>query len=266
MKNLLSLPGTVTKKRNFILVVGLLLMFVAIIFVKNDSTNKQTTILSTPEPTLSPQEIKEADRKQWIKAFISDLQRFPKFKSEIKIEDIQKVFPLNLGNRPSGWLAEVKRGVQSISYYLLTPVLEKELIDPKSCVSEDKDPPIELEKAEAIGALAGSYEKPKYLVLSGTKNNCYGGAGSGFVSAYDLQTGEKIKFQGDFTVFGTGKKSVSETGNALGRLRGTYGRNHPTVVVEYGSHEYAGSTLEEVSSVAYFDLQTGKLKQLIKFD
>jgi len=87
-----------------------------------------------------------------------------------------------------------------------------------------------------------------------------------FVPAYNLQTGDKIKLQGDFTATEASWKGVSKTGNALGRLRGTYGVNNPTVVVEYGSFENAVNKVEEVRSAAYFDLQTGKLKQLIKFD
>lgn len=227
-----------------------------------------------PEETLSPQmsaeKIKEEENKRQVKALLSDLVRFPKFASEVKPEAVKKALPLTLGIGIGGWIVEVEESAQVTSYYLLTPNLVKKLIDPKSCVSEDDNPPIELEKAETVGVEShlgrSLQEKLGYLVLSGAKNNCYGGANSGFVSVYKLRTGEKIKLQSNFTRPGTIWKGVSKTGNALGILKGIYGINKPTIVVEYGLYKNAASGLEEVDTTAYFDLQTGQLKQLIRFE
>ncbi len=210
-----------------------------------------------------------------LEYFISDyLPQYPKFQAEVKPESIKRVFPLTLKkiseNQGRGWLVEVEKDSKIISHYLLTPILEKELADSMSCVSQDENPPIELEKVETVGNEGGLgrdlQEKSGYLILSGTKNSCYGGADSGFVSVYNLRTGEKIKLQGDFTVPGTIWKGVSKTGNALGIIRGVYGINQPTIVVEYGLFKGAANKVEEVGIIAYFDLQTGRLKQLIKFE
>ena len=47
---------------------------------------------------------------------------------------------------------------------------------------------------------------------------------------------------------------------------GVYGVKQPTLIVEYGSFESAPTSLEQVGIVAFFDLQSGKLKQLIRFE
>lgn len=261
MKNLLSLFKTFAKKQSLILFVSLLLIFILIAVIKNNQTNKHISNLPTPEPTLSPEGIKEAERKQTIEAFLSDLVRFPKNQVEIKPETVKQVFPLVLGNRPSGWLVEieeVEKESSAISYYLFTPVLVKELKEPIIC---------EADGAYTVGAepnLGRSLQnKSGYLILYGTKN-C--GPGADRIAVYSLQAGEKIKLQGDFKIPGMPINGVTKNGNALGNLRGVFGINKPTVVIEYGSFENAANKIEEVSTVAYFDLQTGKLKQLIKFD
>ncbi len=241
--------------------------------VDNLSTLPQKTL---PTPTQQDTEtVEERNKKGMLEFFLTEyFNKYPKFQSEVKSENVRRVFPLALKkiseNQGRGWLVEVEKESRAISHYLLTPIVEKELVDSMSCVSQDENPPIELERVETVGNEGGLgrdlQEKSGYLILSGTKNSCYGGANSGFISVYNMRSGEKIKLQGDFTTPGTIWKGVSKTGNALGILRGIYGINQPTIVVEYGNFKGAATTVEEVSLVAYFDLQTGKLKQLIKFE
>jgi hypothetical protein len=272
-------------RKHFYWIIPSILLLVLIVllsfFLLRLKTNKPTQTSNTEkQKQIPPQgEIKEniidKEEKGMLEYFISDyLPLYPKFQSEVKPEFIKRIFPLALkkisDNQKRGWLVEVEKESKIVTHYLLTPVLEKELVDSMSCVSQDENPPIELEKVETVGNEGGLgrdlQEKSGYLILSGTKNSCYGGADSGFVSVYNMRTGEKIKLQGDFTVPGTIWKGVSKTGNALGIIRGVYGVNQPTIVVEYGLFKGAVNKVEEVGIIAYFDLQTGRLRQLIKFE
>src|SRR3990172_10493925 len=132
-------------------------IFISIFSFKFTQTNKTIISSPVPEETLSPQmnavKLKDEENKRTIKAFLSDLVRFPKFVSEVKPEAVKKALPFALNRNIGGWVVEVEKSAQLTSYYVLTPTLVKELIDPKSCVfSQDENPPIELEKVETIGA------------------------------------------------------------------------------------------------------------------
>lgn len=212
------------------------------------------------------EEIKQDNRKieeqRTLEGFLDNyLKKYPKFQSEVKPETIKRAFSFkfdeidsqNQINQQKGWLVEVEKTPEHFSYYLLTSTLEKELLNPMSCVvGDDENLPTKIEKMDIVSV---------YIVLSGTEDGCYGGADFGFISVYKISTGEKIKLQGDFTAPGTYGKVVSKTGNALGRLKGIYGFKQPTLVVEYlPSYGY------ERGMFAYFDPQTGALKQLIELE
>ena len=240
-------------------------------------TPDETTIVKPPdmdfEQPVTREMLLERDKKDMLENFLLYyLPQFPNFQAKFKPESILQVYSIggiNIYDHVDGgkWLIEVQKDTGIISHYLLTPELEKELVNSMSCVlSQDTNPPIKLDKVQVIGNERGLgrklLEKSGYIILSGTENECYGGANSGFVSVYNARTGDKIKLQGDYD---TGGRFVSDTGNALGILKGIYGVFNPQIVIEYGNFESAASVVEQVNTVAYFDLQTGKLKQLVNF-
>lgn len=232
------------------------------------------------QTSINSQESKDSvtsETKRMLNYFLRDnLSEFPKFQAQVSPDRIKRIFPVSLkkvsekGNQ--GWLVEVEKEKSRYpnSYYLLTPVLEQELKDVMSTVSEDTDATCILDKVQEVGNEGGLgrdlQEKGGYIILSGSKCFGYGAVNFGFVSIYSIATGEKIKIQGDFSVPGTVWKGVSPSGNALGILRGVYGINNPVLIIEYGQFESAVNKVEQVSIVAYFDLQSGKLKQLVKLD
>ncbi len=260
-------------------VVGISLTFIpTLLLLKVYASRKTENAAQVLQQDILNTETEESRKKNIeqdkIDYFLSaQLSYYPQFQNQVKPETIKRVFFLPFEKNDedktekSAWLVEVEKEPKITSHYLLTPLIEKELVDSMSCVSQEENPliEIELEKVQTVGNGRTLQEKNGYVILSGRKNNCYGGATSGFVSVYSLGTGEKIKLQGDFMV-GNYWKGVSKVGNALGILKGIYGFNQPTIVIEYGSFEFAGDKLGEVDIVAYFDLQTGNLKQLIRFE
>ena len=125
------------------------------------------------------------------------------------------------------------------------------------------DSDCELDKVENVGTYVTSEGKLKsedYIVISSINCASYGGGSS--VAIYSLESGDKIKISGSNfkrpgSVNGMG---ISESGNALGRLRGVYGVKNPTVIIDYGNFESAASNIEKVDMMAFVDLRTGKLK------
>lgn len=232
-------------------------------------------VLSSPMPQNSPQ--RNEDSRDF---FISEyLPGYVEFKDKILTENITRVFPLtikeNEGVKGRGWLVEVKRIPESIpqtySYYILNQLVEKELENPTSSYYEQGEiPPCKVTDVQSVGNELNLgrnlQEKSGYVILTG---NCGGYSSGNFVSVYNIRTVEKIKLTGDIIVpfigYG-GVQGVTETGNALGRLRGIYGMYKPMLVVEYGGFEKASSDVESVTNVGYFDLQTGKLVQQIGFN
>lgn len=227
-----------------------------------ESITPEDKIQDRPEPNLS------------VKVFIrDDITKFPDFQKKVTPESIQSIFPItitdNYGMSTTGWVVGVlalKTNETSISgntkfytYYLLTPTLQKELTNTDITSVDDVSCP--LENVQEVGGLR---EKGGYIVLSG--NEC-GGFSRGFVSVYTKETGKKIKMQGNFSIIvGMGKVGVSPKGDVEGRLKGIYGTKQPTLIVEYGLFGYAPTIRDQVEAVAYFDLQTGVLKQLIRFE
>lgn len=274
-----------TKKRFFpiklfILVSSLLLLLTLgyITIILNKPFTKIDIVDETPSaqkllPTdmEDKQAVADSSGTQSVDEFLSYWYKdYKKFQQEVPASLVKRVFFIQLfkftDNEEKGWVVEVEKEPQKLSYYLLTPLIEKELENPKSCTFVPVDPPIDLERVDTVGndkhRVTSFLKEPKgYLVLSGRKNSCYGGAGTGFISVYNLSTGEKIRLHGNFE----GLVGISETGNALGYLKGIYGLHEPTIVVEYGNFDRAASNVEELTHIAFFDLQTGSLKQLIEF-
>lgn len=220
--------------------------------------------------------IGQKEKDGMLEFFISDwFPEYTLFQREVSTQDIQRVFPLSLNNpgndQDRGWMVEVKTQSGIVSHYLLTPTIEKKLINSMSCISNDENPAIRLERVQTIEAgadyiISNLLDKDGYIVLSGSSNECYGGRSTGFVSIYAIGTGEKIKLQGSFTFPGRQEKGISSTGNALGLLRGVFGTTRPTVVVDYGRFDATYTDLEYILATAYFDLQTGALNQLVSFN
>lgn len=200
--------------------------------------------------------------------------KFPIFQSLVAKENIKRVFqfPLSLENDKNalgGYLVEVqeKNNPQNhTSFYLVTEQIQKELIDPMSSYAD----------ANGIGCALIDYQiigneklgrklldKNGYLILSG-KCETYGGGR--FISVYRISNAEKIMLRGNIEIGGTMYKGMSETGNALGGVRGIYGVNNPTLVIEFGNDDASAATpLERLSSIGFFDLQTGKLNYIENF-
>lgn len=249
---------------NIFLVVAVLVVVIVFIgFLKFDKNKKSATpqesnIQEKSEP------IKD-EHDSLFKGFLNDsYDQFPKLKSEVSKDSIKNVFPLSLkgpqGQLSQGWIVETRAGSEQYAihnkYYLLTPSLEKELTDVTSTVSDDKSGNCSLDTAKVIDT-----QGEQYLVLASKSCNGYGADGSGSVSVYKLPEGEKIKLQAQFSVpdmpsFWTG---TSLSGNALGIFKDAYGVKQPKIAVDY-------SNSNGVALTAYFDLKTGKLSQLMKFE
>lgn len=253
---------------NFLIVVVFLIGFGAGLNFKNIKWQNPSV---QPTPITSPSKDKirsEADRQ--LEYFLRDnLSQFPKFQASVSSNLIKRVFPLSIKDAKltQGWLIEVKKedknytSPELFTYYLLTPNLEKELEDAvednegRSCILNKVQ---EVDKVQRIPYkdVFNYEEKSGYLILSGSQ--CFGyDPQLGFVSVYDLPTGAKIKMQGDFPIskgFSILKKGVSSKGNAVGVLKGIYGSLNPALMVEYNG------------DVAYFDLSSGNLRQLIRFN
>lgn len=201
---------------------------------------------------------KDKIEKGMLEYFISEvLIMYPDFQNSISSMNVSRVFPVGVGSE-AGWVVEAKKDGLYPFYYIVTPWIQKELVNPTGSLNDPGGDWCFVESALTVGHepnLEQNYrEKGGYLLLSG---ECKGYGGGRVVSVYGINTAKKIKLQGNF--------GISEYGNALGKLRGVYGMNNPTLVVEYGSFESARNKLEEIEVVAYFDLQSGVLKQLVRF-
>lgn len=233
-------------------------------FSLGKKTVNKPTQNSQPESQETIPPIKD-ENDRMLRSFLNDTySQYPKLQSQVSKDKIKKVFPLSLKGSgqqlQQGWIVEATSNSQQYTpesvYYLLTPILEKEFTDATSTVSDDKSGSCTLDNVKVV--YSGSNN---YVILSSKQCSGYGTAGSGSTSVYKLPSGDKVKLQGSFTVpnmpsFWTG---VSISGNALGIFRDVHGVTQPMVVIDYSSSE-------GVVLTAYFDLHSGKLDQLIKFE
>ena len=218
---------------NILVIILAVFLIIALGIGLNLNKNKSHNSLPQKSDKSTVQEEKqsvktEADRM--VEYFLRDnLSEFPILKSLVPPSIVKRVFPVSFKNengisRQQAWLVEIEKSPNIYTYYLLTPTFEKELLDAMSTTSEDREATCLLEKVTEIGnemSLGRNLkEKNGYVALSGSKCMGYGASGMGFVSIYSLGTGEKIRFQGDFSLPPSNfLKGVSKNGNALGVLR-----------------------------------------------
>jgi hypothetical protein len=246
----------------FLIIIVIVAVIAFIGFFNSGKENKSTVIQESNIQEIS-EPIKD-EHDSLFKSFLNDsYDQFPKLKSEVSKDNIKNVFPLSLkgpqGQLSQGWIVEAKVGSEnapSNKYYLLTLNLEKELTDATSTVSDDKSGNCSLDTAKVVDT-----QDEQYLILASKSCNGYGVSGSGSVSVYKLPDGQKVKLQAQFSVpdvpsFWT---ATSPSGNALGIFKDAYGVKQPKIAVDY-------SNSNGVALTAYFDLKTGKLSQLMKFD
>ena len=208
--------------------------------------------------------------------FLSKIySKSPNFQTLIQEDAIKRVFqfPISLENDKKtmgGYLVEAENNVNthsSFSFYLVTSEVQKELVNPMSSYADKNGIGCFLTDYKIVGnesSLNRSLsDKVGYIILSG-KCETYGGGR--FVSIYKLSTGEKIILKGNIDIGGTMYKGMSETGNALGGVRGVFGVNNLTVVIEFGNDDASAATsLERLSSIGFFNIQTGNLLQVVNF-
>ena len=193
--------------------------------------------------------------------------KYPNLQNEFSVNDISKVIEVLIKEESKSrgigsYFVEVKEASSSSnihSYYLVTTTVQKKLVDVKSAYSDPSGEGCSIDDYFFVGNENGLgrelLDKNGYIILTGT---CADYGGGTFSSAYKLSTGEKVVFKGDISISGTTYKGVSKTGNVLGQIIGIYGVLNPIVVVRFGSDSQA-TLLEKVSSIGFFDLQTGKL-------
>lgn len=212
-----------------------------------------------------------------LKYFVTSIYpKFPDLQKLVNSKDISRVFQFQLKEEYNtrgmgGFLVEVEKIIDSNKshlFYLVTSKVQKELINPMSAYADKSGIFCSLNDYQLSGGEVSLgrnlIDKNGYIILSG---KC-GGYGSGrYVSVYKVSTGEKILLKGNVELSGTIYQGISETGNALGGVRGIFGVNNPTLVIEFGSDdESAATSPERLSNIGFFDLQTGNLKQLVHFN
>jgi hypothetical protein len=219
--------------------------------------------------------------------FVQDiLPTHPTMKDKIHPQNVVGAIPFQIKDKHTltgqqGWIVETNDANQNFGHFLLTPTLQKELIDfpgengGSLCHADSyrivgQEPEIDL----------GLKDPQGYLALSG---ECDGQFVSSFTSLYKISTGEKIslviksepspvpQLPGIDTFASLG---FTDSGVALGKMRGIFGGKNPILVVEYLQNSPSQSTTEtvneiggeqklgELQAVAFFDVQTGKLVHL----
>lgn len=247
----------------FLIIIVILAVIVFIGFFKFGKENKST--VTQESNSLETSEPIKGEHDSLFKSFLNDsYDQYPKLKTEVTKDSIKNIFPISLKGPQDqvsqGWIVEARavseQNAQSNKYYLLTPSLEKELIDATSTVSDDKSGNCSLDTAKVVDT-----QGEQYLILASKSCTGYGVDGSGSVSVYKLADGEKVKLQAQFSVpeMPSSWTGTSPSGNALGVFKDAYGVKQPKIAVDY-------SNSNGVVLTAYFDLKTGKLSQLMKFD
>jgi len=241
--------------------------------LKNQITELRGYQSGLPSIKPTPSVLDYSNNKSY---FLSKIYtKFPNFQAQMPESTIKRVFqfPISLEidkKAMGGYLVEAENNVNtqsSFSFHLITSDVQKELVNPMSSYADKNGIGCFLTDYKIVGNESGLNrslsDKVGYIVLSG-KCETYGGGR--FVSIYKLSTGEKILLQGNINIGGTMYEGISETGNALGGVRGVFGVNNPTVVIEFGNDDASAATsLERLSSIGFFDIQTGNLIQVANF-
>lgn len=227
----------------------------------------------SPSPSPTPSLLDYSDNKPY---FLSKIySKFPDFQMQASKDTIKRAFqfPIPLRNDKKamgGYLVEVEKKIdthRSLSFYLITSEVQKELINPMSSNADKSGPGCFLTSYKIVnnesGADGNLLDRVGYIILLG-KCETYGGGR--FISIYRLSSGEKVMLKGNIDIGGTVYKGISGTGNALGEMRGVIGYSNPTLVVEFGNGDGAPTSLGRSSSIGFFDIKTGNLKQIVNFN
>lgn len=216
------------------------------------TSNQVPSGISSPNPTNGPATdfqkqgtpVDHSRKTGEVAYFLSDwIDHYPKFKALLGTGKVTNAFLFGykktLGH---GWIIETNTN-EKRRVFLLTPDLEKELTGPMSSnVEDDGSSWCTLNDVKVVGNENGLgrdlNDKNGYVVLNGT---CNGYGGGNFVSIFKVTSGDKIRLQGSFGLFGTAYNAMSASGNALGRVRGIYGVTNPVLIVEFGSFESAAT-------------------------
>ncbi len=227
---------------------------------------------SSDNQNVTPTDMLVLETQRSMEYFISDIYPlFPEISSQVSSENITRVVPFTLKNDQledsRAWLLEVKAEQGINDYYVLSSLTQTKLDSPATGAGGDIAE-CSLEDVVFVGNERGLGRKLKetegYIILGSQHCLTYGSGDS--VSVFSINTGKKIPFKGTFKIPNTSNyQGVTALGNAQGRLRGVFGVNNPVVVVEYGNFGSAANSVEELSLVAYFDLQSGALQQVIRF-
>lgn len=253
--------------RNLILIViALFVLGLYFIYQKQQKISSSSVEISGYSPSSIPQSQSKLDTisNEWKEYFKSKiLFKYPEFQKLIDKNDIKRVFPIilkgdNQYEERNNWIIEVDE-FSNLTHYYITPTLQRKLINATTTSNPSGEYNGVIADIYTVGneqGLGRSLQDPEgYLILDSV---CYGYGTEWCTSVYKLSTGEKISL--------VGWDGVYKNGNAKGKVRGIYGINNPTLVVDDGSFNSAATIVEEISSTAYFDLQSGQLKTIIKFN
>lgn len=187
--------------------------------------------------------------------------KYPNLTSEIDPTKIMRVYPIALkyiSDGGTGYVVQVDNDVNSYSFYLITPLVQKKLEHPMTGYhGEDARCTVlqvlPVERAEYL-ARPPYAKNTSYFLISGNQCNTYGGGE--FTSMYELKTGEKIKFSRPPIASKLYVPEVNDVGNINGTLDGVYG-NPMTIAVQTHYNGYDISFL-------FFDFLTGRFKQAVR--
>ncbi len=217
----------------------------------------------TPYPPNMTQPISDDQTKTYFMANI--YPKYPDLQKQIDVKNIKRIFKFKLGGEirgDGGFLMEVEKTVnseKSYSFYIVTATVQKELLNRMSAYADPDGVFCSLNNL-----LTSKDDKSGDIILSG---RCGGYGGGMFTSVYKISTAEKVNLTGNIDISGTLYKGMSSSGNALGKVRGAFGYNNPTLVIEFGPDDESSATnLEKLTSIGFFDLQIGNLKQLVKLN
>lgn len=248
------------------------LIFIIYITFSQQKTTTPAKAIPTKKPIPTVTNEQKLRSKQLTAFLTSFSERYAEKMPDIDPNNVTQAFPLPNNKIPgpgASWVIEVQEAPNKLTHYLLMPELQTELSNASSCGSSDEPQPLPIQQVLTYGnedSLQRSLTTDPigYLVITGQEEYCYASTGH-YISVYKMSTGQKVKLTGNFNLYAS-LKGTLPNGNATGRLRGVYGINNPTIVVEYDGNNPYSNGIEALSKIAFFDPQTGRLKQLINFN
>jgi len=219
-----------------------------------------------PKPILSKL---DSESESSLPIFLTKVYpTLPDFQNVVPKQNISRVFFMSSvtngvnSAKDNAWLVEEKKTDKfsdklenpSYTYYFVNSKMQKVLSEAmssqldshgKGCILEDYNVIRNFDRDSA------------YIVLSCT---CWNVGGGGSISAYKINSGEKMILKESFFNNGIGHRNISATGNILGIINGLYGMNNPILFVE---SDYKEGRLTEISA---YDVQKGSLIQTFNFN